>query len=48
MRANIELDDHLLAEAQKLSTAKSKSALVEEALAAFVAVKEEELPRIRV
>ena len=39
------MNDHLLAEAQKHSKAKSKRALVEEALAAFVAVKEEECHR---
>ena len=45
MRTNIELNDHLLAEAQKHSKARSKRALVEEALAAFVAMKAEELRR---
>ena len=42
MRTNIELNDHLLAEAQKHSKARSKRALVEEALAAFVAMKTKE------
>ena len=45
MRTNIELDDHLLAEAQKYSTARSKRKLVHEALATFVAVKAEERRR---
>jgi Arc/MetJ family transcription regulator len=45
MRTNIELSDDLLAEAQKHSKAKSKRALVEEALAAFVAMREEERRR---
>lgn len=42
MRTNIDLNDHLLAEAQKYSKAKSKRALVEEALSAFIAMKAEE------
>ena len=45
MRTNIELNDQLLAEAQKYSKAKSKRALVEEALSAFIAVKAEEKRR---
>jgi Arc/MetJ family transcription regulator len=45
MRTNIELNDDLLAEAQKHSKARSKRALVEEALAAFVAMKAEERRR---
>ena len=45
MRTNIELSDDLLAEAQKHSKARSKRALVEEALAAFVAMKAEEQRR---
>lgn len=45
MRTNIDLSDDLLAEAQKHSKAKSKRALVEEALAAFVAMKAEEQRR---
>jgi Arc/MetJ family transcription regulator len=45
MRTNIELNDHLLVEAQKHSKARGKRALVEEALAAFVAVKVEERRR---
>ena len=42
MRTNIELNEHLLAEAQKYSKAKSKRALVEEALSAYIAKKAEE------
>ena len=42
MRTNIELNEHLLAEAQKYSRAKSKRALVEEALSAYIAMKAEE------
>ena len=45
MRTNIELNDDLFAEAQKHSKAKSKRAVVEEALAAFVAMKAEEQRR---
>ena len=45
MRTNIELNDDLFAEAQKHSKAKSKRAVVEEALAAFVAMKAEERRR---
>jgi Arc/MetJ family transcription regulator len=45
MRTNIDLNDDLLAEAQRHSKAKSKRALVEEALAAFVAMKAEEQRR---
>ncbi|MCU0596379.1 MAG: type II toxin-antitoxin system VapB family antitoxin [Desulfobacterota bacterium] len=45
MRTNIDLNDDLLAEAQKHSKARSKRALVEEALAAFVAMKAEERRR---
>jgi len=41
MRTNIELDDDLFREARKHSTAKTKRALVEEALATFVEVKTE-------
>jgi Arc/MetJ family transcription regulator len=42
MRTNIELDADLLAEARKYSRAKTKRALVEEALATYIAVKHEE------
>jgi Arc/MetJ family transcription regulator len=45
MRTNINLNDQLLAEAQKYSKAKSKRALVEEALAAFIDMKAEERRR---
>ena len=45
MRTNIDLNDQLLAEAQKCSKARSKRALVEEALAAFIAMKAEERRR---
>lgn len=45
MRTNIELNDDLMAEAQKYSVAKSKRALVEEALSTYVAVKAEERKR---
>lgn len=42
VRTNIYLDDALLAEAAKYSTACSKRRLIHEALATFVAVKAEE------
>jgi Arc/MetJ family transcription regulator len=42
MRTNIELNDQLVAQARKYSKAKSKRALVEEALSAFIAMKTEE------
>lgn len=42
MRTNIELNENLLAEARKYSKARTKRALVEEALAAFIAMKEAE------
>jgi len=45
MRTNIHLNDQLLAEARKYSKAKSKRALVEEALSAFIALKAEEKRR---
>ena len=38
MRTNIEIDDELLAEAMKISGAKTKKATVEEALKQFVEV----------
>ncbi len=47
MRTNIVLDEVLLAEAQKYSLAKSKRALIEEALRTFVKVKAEEHRRER-
>jgi Arc/MetJ family transcription regulator len=46
MRTNIELSDNLLKEARKYSKATSKRALVEEALAAFIAMKAEEQRRL--
>ena len=46
MRTNIELNDELMSEAQKYSTARTKKALVEEALAAFVTLKAEERRRL--
>jgi Arc/MetJ family transcription regulator len=42
MRTNIDLDDHLMADARKYSKAKSKRAVVEEALSAYIAMKAEE------
>lgn len=39
MRTNIELDDDLLEEAMRHSTARTKRALVEEALRTYVDVK---------
>ena len=45
MRTNIELDDDLLTAAGKYSSARSKRALVHEALATYVAVKGEERRR---
>ena len=42
MRTNIDLNEHLLAEARKYSKAKSKRALVEEALSAYITMKAEE------
>lgn len=46
MRTNIELDDDLLTEAAKYSVARSKRALVREALVTFVAAKSEERRRL--
>jgi Arc/MetJ family transcription regulator len=46
MRTNIQLNDDLVAEAQKFSKARSKRALIEEALTAFVALKAEERRRM--
>jgi len=45
MRTNIDLNDELIARAQKYSTARSKRALVNEALATYVAVRTEEEKR---
>ncbi|MGE5238063.1 MAG: type II toxin-antitoxin system VapB family antitoxin [Chloroflexota bacterium] len=46
MRTNIELNDDLLREARRYSKATSKRAVVEEALAAFIAMKAEERRRL--
>ena len=46
MRTNIELDDALLAEAAKYTSAKSKKELIREALTVYVAVKGEERRRL--
>lgn len=45
MRTNIDLDDELVEEAMRHSTARTKRALVEEALRTFVDVKTAELRR---
>ena len=45
MRTNIHLDDALLARAAMYSTARSKRALVHEALAAYVTAKDAERKR---
>lgn len=45
MRTNIVLNDDLVREAMKFSTARSKRALVEEALRTFVEVREAERRR---
>lgn len=47
MRTNIELNDELMREAGKYSSARTKRALVEEALRTFVQVREEERRRER-
>ncbi|MDD5706659.1 MAG: type II toxin-antitoxin system VapB family antitoxin [Kiritimatiellae bacterium] len=46
MRTNIEIDDGLLEEAFRYSATRSKKALVHEALAAYVTVKQEERRRL--
>lgn len=46
MRTNIDLDDELLAQAARYSTARTKRRLIHEALATYVAVKEEERRRV--
>jgi Arc/MetJ family transcription regulator len=46
MRTNIELDDDLFAEAAKYSVARSKRAIIREALATFVTTKSEEKRRL--
>jgi Arc/MetJ family transcription regulator len=45
MRTNIDLDDDLVQEAMRYSKARSKRALVEEALRAFVDVRTQEIRR---
>ncbi len=45
MRTNIVLNDDLVREAMQYSTARTRRALVEEALATYVAVKAEERRR---
>ena len=45
MRTNIDLNDELMSEAQKFSSAKTKKALVEEALAVFISQRLEERRR---
>ncbi len=45
MRTNIDLDDDLVEEAMRYSKARSKRALVEEALRTFVDVRAQELRR---
>jgi Arc/MetJ family transcription regulator len=45
MRTNIDLDDDLVEEAMRYSRARSKRALVEEALRTFVDVRAQELRR---
>ncbi len=45
MRTNIDLDDDLVQEAMRYSKARSKRALVEEALRAFVDVRTQEVRR---
>jgi Arc/MetJ family transcription regulator len=45
MRTNIDLDDELLREAMRLSKARSKRALVHEALRTYVDVKTDEQRR---
>jgi Arc/MetJ family transcription regulator len=39
MRTNIEIDDELMAKAQKLSDIKTKKGIVEEALQLFITVE---------
>jgi len=46
MRTNIELNDDLLARARKYSKARTKRALVEEALTTFITVKADERRRL--
>ncbi len=46
MRTNIVLNDNLIAQAMKLSQASSKRAVVEEALATYVILKNDERLRL--
>jgi len=46
MRTNIVLNDNLIAQAMKLSQASSKRAVVEEALATYVTLKNDERLRL--
>jgi Arc/MetJ family transcription regulator len=46
MRTNIDLDDELLAQAMQYSKARTKRALVEEALRTFVDLKSREQRRV--
>ena len=39
MRTNIEIDDDLMAKAQRLSSVKTKKAIVEEALQLYVTIE---------
>jgi Arc/MetJ family transcription regulator len=39
MRTNIEIDDELMAKAQKLSNVKTKKAIVEEALKLYITIE---------
>lgn len=41
MRTNIEINDELMAKAQKLSSIKTKKAVVEEALRLFIAIEDQ-------
>jgi len=41
MRTNIEINDELMAKAQKLSNIKTKKAVVEEALRLFIAIEDQ-------
>jgi Arc/MetJ family transcription regulator len=45
MRTNIQLDDDLLREARKHSNARTKRALIEEALSTFIEVKSDQKKR---
>ena len=45
MRTNIELDDHLVREAKRLTGAKTKRSLIEQALTTLIEVKSAERRR---